>query len=300
VDLAQHIESERAAIDAELDRLLPPADAWPPRLHAAMRYAVLGGGKRVRPILVRAVCRAAGGDPALALAPGCALELVHSYSLVHDDLPALDDDTLRRGRPTVHVAWGEALAIMVGDALLTEGFAVLARHPEGAAHAALRAEACTLVAAAIGSRGMVGGQVEDLEATGADAAGAAGAAARLDRIHRAKTGALIAAAVELGALIAGAAGERRRAWRELGERLGLLFQIADDILDVTGTAASLGKSPGKDAAAGKLTYPAVHGLTAARRRLEALAGELAAAARALAGENGVLTAIVDYVARRER
>jgi geranylgeranyl pyrophosphate synthase len=299
VTLASHIESERAAINAELDRLLPPADAWPARLHAAMRYAVFGAGKRVRPIVVRAACRAAGGDPALALAPGCALELIHTYSLVHDDLPALDDDALRRGRPTVHVAFDEALAIMVGDALLTEGFAVLARHPEGAAYGALRAEACALVAAAIGSQGMVGGQVEDLEATGAVAA-APGAGERLDRIHRAKTGALIAAAVELGALSAGVDAARRRVWRELGERLGLLFQIADDILDVTGTAESLGKSPGKDAAAGKLTYPAVHGLEAARGRLAALAGELAAAARALEGENGVLTAIVEYVARRDR
>jgi len=289
------LAGERATVDAALERLLPAADAWPARLHEAMRYAVFGGGKRVRPILARAACRAAGGDPARALEPGCALELIHTYSLIHDDLPALDDDRLRRGRPTVHVAYDEALAILAGDALLTEGFAVLARFPEGDAAAPERAEACRVVATAVGSLGMVGGQVEDLEATGA-----APDAGRLERIHRAKTGALLAAAVELGALLGGAAGERRRAFLEFGRGLGLLFQIADDILDVTGTAASLGKSPGKDAAAGKLTYPAVLGLDAARSRLAELAAGLSRAAAGLEGEGGVLGALVAYVARRDR
>ena len=164
--LAQHLGAERDVVNAALDRLLPPASAWPERLHAAMRYAVFGGGKRVRPILVRAACRAAGGDAAVAVEPGCALELIHTYSLVHDDLPAHDDDTLRRGRPTVHVAYDEALAIMVGDALLTAGFAVLARYPEGEGHAAVRAEALARGAAAIGAQGVVGGPVAALEATG--------------------------------------------------------------------------------------------------------------------------------------
>jgi len=295
VDVGAWLADERATVDAALERLLPATDAWPVRLHEAMRYAVFGGGKRVRPILARAACRAAGGDPARALEPGCALELIHTYSLIHDDLPALDDDRLRRGRPTVHVAYDEALAILVGDALLTEGFAVLARFPEGDDDAALRAEACRVVAAAVGSLGMVGGQVEDLEATGAGPD-----AGRLERIHRAKTGALLAAAVELGALIGGAGGERRREFLEFGCGLGLLFQIADDILDVTGTAASLGKSPGKDAAAGKLTYPAVFGLDAARRRLAELADGLGRAAAQLEGEGGVLDALVGYVARRDR
>ena len=295
VDVGAWLADERATVDAALERLLPATDAWPVRLHEAMRYAVFGGGKRVRPILARAACRAAGGDPARALEPGCALELIHTYSLIHDDLPALDDDRLRRGRPTVHVAYDEALAILAGDALLTEGFAVLARFPEGGGDAALRAEACRVVAAAVGSLGMVGGQVEDLEATGAGPD-----AGRLERIHRAKTGALLAAAVELGALIGGAGGERRREFLEFGCGLGLLFQIADDILDVTGTAASLGKSPGKDAAAGKLTYPAVFGLDAARRRLAELADGLGRAAAQLEGEGGVLDALVGYVARRDR
>jgi len=294
-DVAAYLADEAAVIDAALDRLLPVADAWPTRLHGAMRYAVFGGGKRVRPILARAACRAAGGDPVRALEPGCALELIHTYSLIHDDLPALDDDRLRRGRPTVHVAYDEALAILAGDALLTEGFAVLARFPEGDAAAPVRAEACRVVAAAAGSLGMVGGQVEDLEATGAVAD-----PGRLERIHRAKTGALLAVAVEVGALLAGVDGGRRREFIEFGRGLGLMFQIADDILDVTGTAASLGKSPGKDAAAGKLTYPAVYGLEAARSRLAELAAGLSRQAAALEGAGGVLDGLVAYVARRDR
>ena len=295
MDLAALLASERQAVDAALDRLLPPVGAWPARLHEAMRYAVFGGGKRVRPLLVRTAYRAAGGRDEAALEPACAIELIHTYSLVHDDLPAMDDDTLRRGRPTVHVAFDEALAILAGDALLTEGFAVLARYPEPASFAARRAEACRLVAAAAGSSGMVGGQVEDIEATGA-----APDSDRLERVHRAKTGALLAASVELGALLAGADTERRGAFGSFGRRLGLLFQIVDDILDVTGTARSLGKSPGKDAAAGKLTYPAVFGLEAARAKLVDLAASLDAEARGLEGDGSVLAGLVDYVARRDR
>jgi geranylgeranyl diphosphate synthase type II len=295
LDLASFLAAERELIDGALDRLLPAADLWPVRLHGAMRYAVFGGGKRVRPILTRAACRAAGGDPDRVLEAACALELVHTYSLIHDDLPALDDDTLRRGRATVHVAYDEALAILAGDALLTEAFGVLAAFPSGEESSVRRAEACRLVAGAIGSRGMVGGQVEDLEATGK-----APDAARLDRIHQAKTGALISAAVELGALHAGAAGPRREAFAAFGSRLGLLFQIADDILDVTGSAASLGKSAGKDAAAGKLTYPAVLGLDAASRELASLAGSLEREAEGIEGRGGTLGALVNYTARRDR
>jgi geranylgeranyl diphosphate synthase type II len=295
VELEHYLAAEREAVNVALDRLLPGAGTWPRRLHEAMRYAVFGGGKRVRPVLVRAACRAAGGDPGPALEPACALELIHTYSLIHDDLPALDDDTLRRGRPTVHVAFDEALAILAGDALLTEGFAVLSRYPEGDAHAAPRAAACHVVATAIGSLGMVGGQVEDLEATGDPADGE-----RLQRIHVAKTGALIGAAVELGALLAGNEPARRAAFATFGRRLGLLFQIVDDILDVTGTAASLGKSPGKDATAGKLTYPMVHGLAAARFYLDELAATLRVEAAGLEGKDGILQQLVDFIARRDR
>ena len=295
MDLAAFLAEERKRIDVALERLLPEADAWPARLHEAMRYAVFGGGKRVRPIVARAACGAAGGHPDAILEAACALEMVHTYSLIQDDLPALDDDTQRRGRATVHLAFDEALAILAGDALLTEAFAVLARFPEGDALAPRRAEACRLVAEAIGSRGMVGGQVEDLEATGAAPDGE-----RLQRIHRAKTGALLGAATEMGAVLAGASVEARCRFARFGQQLGLLFQIADDILDMTGSAASLGKSPGKDAAAGKLTYPALYGLDAACRERDALAESLGGEARRLEAGEGTLSALVAFVARRDR
>jgi geranylgeranyl diphosphate synthase, type II len=296
VDVRAYLAAEAELVGRGLDQVLPPPLAWPARLHEAMRYAVFGGGKRVRPILARAACRAAGGDPDEILAAACALELIHTYSLIHDDLPALDNDTLRRGRPTVHVAFDEPLAILAGDALLTEGFVVLARFPEGEAYASRRAEACRAVAEAVSSRGMVGGQVEDLEATGKPLD-----AERLERIHRAKTGALLRVSVELGAILAGVVdATQRQEFAGFGATLGLLFQIADDILDVTGTASSLGKSPGKDAAAGKLTYPAVYGLEAAKSELARLSRSLVVEARDLEGPDGALAALVEYVARRER
>jgi len=295
VGILAFLAAEREVVDTGLDRLLPPSEAWPRRLHDAMRYAVFGGGKRVRPILARVACQAAGGDPELILEAACALELIHTYSLIHDDLPALDNDSLRRGRPTVHIAYDEPLAILAGDALLTEAFVVLGTHPRGEAMVARRAEACCLVALAAGSRGMVGGQVEDLEATGK-----APDAQRLERIHRAKTGALLAASVELGAVLAGVDGEVRRRFASFGQSLGLAFQIADDILDVTGTAASLGKSPGKDKEAGKLTYPAVFGLAATRHELTRLSASLRTEAQALEGPGGRLAPLVDYIASRDR
>jgi len=295
VDLSALLAAERASVDAALDRLLPRADIWPVRLHEAMRYAVFGGGKRLRPILARLACRAAGGNAEQITEAAAALELIHTYSLIHDDLPALDDDSLRRGRATVHVAFDEALAILAGDALLTEAFAVLARFPAGDTFASRRIEACSIVAVAAGSRGMVGGQVEDLEATGT-----AVDPARLERIHRAKTGALLAASVELGAVLAGASPARREALAAFGRDLGLAFQISDDILDVTGTAATLGKSPGKDAAAGKLTYPAVWGLDAARETLDHLRARLIADAAAIEGPEGTLAAVAEYISRRDR
>ena len=298
MSFAELLERERAAVEAALDRVLPPAGAWPARLNEAMRYAVFAGGKRVRPILARLAHRAAGGDPEEIAEAACGLELIHTYSLVHDDLPALDDDSLRRGRPTVHVAYDEALAILVGDALLTEGLGVLGRHPEGQAWAARRAGAVALVAEAVGALGMVGGQVEDLEATGATGPGDPGAAERLDRIHRHKTGCLLRASVELGALLAGLSAAEREPYRRYGERLGLAFQVSDDILDATASAEQLGKSPGKDEAAGKLTYVTLYGLAEARRLLAGLEEELAALAHQLEGPGGHMAALAHYVCVR--
>ncbi|MSR64114.1 MAG: polyprenyl synthetase family protein [Planctomycetes bacterium] len=254
----------RTWVEAALERALPSANEPPARLHQAMRYALLGGGKRLRPALVRLVCLELGGTEAQAAAPAVALELVHTYSLVHDDLPAMDDDELRRGRPTLHVAFDEATAILVGDALLTLSFEVLAGDEP------LRArEHARVLARAAGSRGMVGGQVLDLSL---EAGATPDTLAALEDMHRRKTAALFAAACEMGAIAAGRAAERARC-AAFGERLGRLFQAVDDWLDVTGDAATLGKTPGKDAVLARPTLVRALGLEGTRRRAEELASE---------------------------
>jgi geranylgeranyl pyrophosphate synthase len=298
VDLAALLRREREVVERGLALVLPAADSWPARLHQAMTYAVMAGGKRVRPILARLAHATAGGDPDRITEAACGLELIHTYSLVHDDLPALDDDLLRRGRPTVHAAFDEATAILVGDALLTEGLLLLARHPLGEEWAARRAAATELVAEAVSSRGMVGGQMEDLEATGQVTGSADDPSVRLERIHAHKTGCLLRAAVELGAVLAGVDGSTRQRYARFGEALGLAFQVADDILDATASAAELGKSPGKDAAAGKLTFVTLYGLDLARGRLAELEGELVGLAGGLEGPDGPLATLARYVSRR--
>jgi geranylgeranyl pyrophosphate synthase len=263
-----------------------------------MEYAVLAGGKRVRPALARLAHRAAGGDPDEITLAACGLELIHTYSLVHDDLPALDNDTLRRGRPTVHVAFDEATAILVGDALLTEGLLLIARHPAGKEWAGRRAVAVETVAQAISARGMVGGQAEDLEATGHIESGGDDPKVTLDRIHRHKTGCLLKASVELGAILAGVDDRRLAEYSDFGGDLGLAFQVADDILDATADAKDLGKSPGKDQATGKLTYVTLYGLDDAQLHLEKLEQQLVSKAEILEGPNGELAALTHFVCRR--
>jgi geranylgeranyl diphosphate synthase type II len=269
VDLEHEMAATRAAVEARLAALLA---GGPASLLDGMRYAVLGGGKRLRPILCLWTHELCGGDdPEGALDAACALELLHTYSLVHDDLPCMDDDDLRRGRLTCHVVYGEGMAVLIGDALLNLAYeTVLAapwRHPERGL------EVARTLAAAASHRGLVGGQVLDLEAEGKPPD-----AARLEAIHRAKTGALMQAAVLCGALAAGAGAADREALGRIGGELGLAFQIVDDVLDQTAGAAELGKSPGKDRNAGKLTYPAVHGLESSRRqarqRIEAVRAAL--------------------------
>ncbi len=273
--------------DVALARALPPADAEPARLHAAMRYAVFAGGKRVRPALALAACRACGGgDDAVAPALA-ALELLHTYTLVHDDLPAMDDDDLRRGRPTCHKAFDEATAILAGDALQCLAFETVA---------ALGAEAVVRLARATGSLGVVGGQQDDLDAENAPRG--AGDGARLERIHRRKTAALIAVSCELGAIAAGAPGDQRARLCAFGEAVGLAFQIADDVLDATATAAELGKTPGKDAAQGKLTYVAVYGLEAARREAARLAADAQAALAPFGAAAAPLAALARFIVER--
>jgi len=270
----------RREVDRELDRLLAPAPGIPPRLLEAMRHAVFAGGKRLRPLLALAAAEAAGGEPRIALPVAAGLEMIHTYSLVHDDLPAMDNDDLRRGKPTVHVVFGEALAILAGDGLLTRALEVLASEPgpgeirpdnprlEEAEFAARRARVVALVADAAGPAGMVGGQADDLEATGA--AATPGDASLLNSIHRRKTGALITASLLAGAVTAGANESVLDRLRCYGEAVGLAFQIVDDILDVESTTEVLGKSAGKDQRDTKLTFPTLLGIEASRRRVEEL------------------------------
>jgi len=246
-------------VEAALDRVLTAPDDPSRDLYRAMRYMVLGGGKRLRPALVLLSAEACGGSAEAAMPAACAVEMVHTYSLIHDDLPAMDDDDLRRGRPSCHKQFGEALAILAGDALLTEAFGVLAREvADGETARRLTAE----LAAAAGAVGMVGGQVADLEAERAGQRDEQ----LLRVIHRRKTAAMLTASVVMGGIAAGASEHLARSLREFGEHLGLAFQIADDVLDASAATADLGKTAGKDAAAGKLTYVTLFGLEAARRR----------------------------------
>jgi geranylgeranyl diphosphate synthase type II len=240
-------------VDAALQRLLPPADTRPSSIHQAMRYSVFAGGKRIRPILCLEAARIFTADVIPALHPGCAIEFIHTYSLIHDDLPALDDDDLRRGKPTCHKKFGDAIAILAGDALLTLAFETLAAAP---VHAELRTKMAAEIAASAGTiDGMVGGQVADLEAEGRGVG-----PEMLEYIHRSKTAALIRASVTAGAICAGASDTDVAKLRRFGETIGWAFQVTDDILDVEESSAALGKTAGKDIAQQKATYPAVFGL----------------------------------------
>jgi geranylgeranyl pyrophosphate synthase len=270
-----YVAAAQSHIETVLADLLPQQDAHTRRLTEAMRYSLLGGGKRLRALLVYATGEALGGSRRPLDAPAAAVEMIHAYSLIHDDLPAMDDDDLRRGRPSCHRAFDEGTAILAGDALQALAFEVLARDSVGSPDAA-RIQMLTLLARAIGTAGMAGGQAIDLEAVRGDAA-----AIDIELMHRRKTGALIAASVELGAIAAGvASGGDYEALREYGAEIGLAFQIQDDILDVTGDTGTLGKRPGADAALGKPTYPSIFGLDQARaaavrhrdRALQALNG----------------------------
>ena len=256
-------EVERARwlqrVEARLEASLASDTVEPARLHAAMRHAVLGGGKRLRPLLVYAAGAATGAPEALLDAPAAAVELVHAFSLVHDDLPAMDDDALRRGRPTVHVAFDEATAILAGDALQALAFECLA---QADADAALRVSWLATLAQATGAAGMCGGQALDMEATARRLAPAA-----LENVHALKTGALIRASVRMGALAGGASAATLAALDDYASALGLAFQIRDDLLDIEGDSAQLGKSAGKDQAQDKSTYPSLLGMDGARAEL---------------------------------
>jgi farnesyl diphosphate synthase len=275
-----------ARADAALARVLP-SEQPPLELHRAMRYAVLGGGKRLRPLLVYAAGHALGADGAELDAPACAVELIHAYSLVHDDLPAMDDDALRRGRPTCHVVYGEAMAILAGDALQALAFEILAHDPHNGSRATCTLQMLRALGRACGAEGMAGGQALDLAAVGRKLT-----LAELEHMHACKTGALIRTAVQLGALAAGADAAATGALDRYAAAVGLAFQVRDDILDVEGESAVIGKTAGKDAAADKPTFPSIIGLAASRARL----AELTATAREAIAPFGPRAALLEELA----
>jgi len=264
--LAVRLEAWRVRVERELDQLLPLATALPERLHAAQRYSALGPGKRIRPALVYATAETLGVALPRVDGAACAVELIHAYSLVHDDLPAMDDDDLRRGRPTCHRAFDEATAILAGDSLQVLAFSLLATHPGLADEAATRVRLIDLLAGASGTGGMAGGQALDLAAAGRTLS-----LAEVEQVHALKTGALIRACIQMAASCAPSLSVVERvSLGHIGEQVGLAFQIQDDILDVEGDAAVLGKATGSDRARDKPTYPAVAGLVAARERVRDL------------------------------
>ncbi len=298
---AEYIGGMLARIDEGLSRYLPIPPEYPRVLYEAMRYSLDAGGKRLRPILTLAAAETVAGtgysaQEAIedALPAACAVELIHTYSLIHDDLPAMDDDSLRRGRPTNHVVYGEGMAILAGDGLLTEAFALLAAEPRDPALAARKIRTIQTIAVAAGGCGMVGGQAIDLLAVGSSTFDQYS----LQDMHARKTGALIRAAAVAGAIMGGGSDEEIRAVDEYGRHLGLAFQIVDDILDVEGDAKDLGKTAGKDAKAGKPTYPSTYGLDASRRLAAEHHDAAVAALRLIGLQQSRLADIADWVIKR--
>lgn len=296
MDLKSYLKEQCARVDAALDSFLPKETLLPHSLHKAMRYSIFAGGKRVRPILMLAACQAVGGDTERAIPAACAMEMIHTYSLIHDDLPAMDDDDFRRGNPTNHKVFGEAIAILAGDALLTEAFKLIS-DPRfaGGCDPAVRLAVVQEIASCAGSHGMVGGQVVDMESEGkADID-----LPTVQYIHTHKTGALIKASVVSGALLGNADQQKLAAITRYGEAAGLAFQIADDILDIEGTTEEIGKDAGSDQARGKATYPAVMGLSAAREEAQTMMDEAMRALEAFGAEADPLREIAAYIVKRK-
>jgi len=292
-DLAGYLAERKRLVDDALDRALPAEHVPPATIHRAMRYSVMAGGKRLRPILVFAGAEAVGGHAEAVLPTACALELIHTYSLIHDDLPAMDDDDYRRGRLTSHKMFGEALAILAGDALLTLAFKLIADNAGQARDPRVVCDVVGEIATAAGTDGMVGGQVADIESEGQTVA-----PEMLDFIHSRKTAALIRASLRAGALLAAARPEALEAIGRAGAGLGLAFQIVDDILDVEGSLEELGKTAGSDERKQKATYPALHGLEASRRRARALVEEAKVALKSLGPAATPIRALADFILER--
>jgi geranylgeranyl diphosphate synthase type II len=295
MDLQSYLAEKRAAVDRELDAILAPETTYPVSIHKAMRYCLFAGGKRLRPILAIAAAEAVGGNGQHIIREACALELIHTYSLVHDDLPAMDDDDFRRGVPTTHTVFGEALAILAGDALLTEAFGILSGAAARQRHAAQELLAVIeLLAEACGSCGLIGGQVVDLESEGKVIDENV-----LEYIHCHKTGRLIIASVELGARLSGASAGELQRLHSYAAAIGLAFQIADDILDVIGSSAVLGKKTGSDQKQQKATWPALCGLEQAQSRQRALCADAVAALAGFDEKAEPLRLIARYIIERQ-
>jgi geranylgeranyl diphosphate synthase type II len=292
VNLKTYLATRAAEVDAAMDGFLPKAKERPATIHAAMRYSVFAGGKRLRPVLCLAAAEACGGEISNALAPACAVELMHTYSLVHDDLPAMDDDDLRRGRPTCHKVYGEGMAVLCGDALLTESFIVLAQTAATKRYGTR--DYIAELAETGGSRKLIGGQVMDLEGEGKKLT-----KRDLVRIHEAKTAALLTTSLRLGAMTANATPAKLEALTLFGHALGLAFQVIDDILDVTQSTEMLGKTAGKDQAVEKSTYPAILGLDASRKEAARLTKAAMDALKPFGTKAARLEEIASHLLKRE-
>ncbi|WP_445144227.1 polyprenyl synthetase family protein [Dyella sp. Tek66A03] len=294
-ELGRALKSLIARADEALTRSLPPEDSPPVELHRAMRYAVLGGGKRLRPLLVYAAGRAFGEVGSRLDAPACAVELIHAYSLVHDDLPAMDDDALRRGRPTCHIVFGEAMAILAGDALQALAFELLAHDVDQGVSPTRCVEMLRVLGRACGAEGMAGGQALDLAAVGRRLS-----LDELENMHACKTGALIRASVRLGVLASEASDDALEALDRYAHAVGLAFQVRDDILDVEGESSVIGKTAGKDAAADKPTFPSIIGMDASREHLARLTADALDAIAPLGKRGALLEELARYAAARHR
>lgn len=292
MELQEFLKQSAKAVDAALDRYLPKTTVKPATIHRAMRYSLFAGGKRMRPVLTLAAAEACGGKIDAALPAACAVECVHTYSLIHDDLPCMDDDDMRRGRPTSHKVFGEGVAVLAGDALLTQAFEILAQAQPTKRHS--MAVLIRELADAAGSLKLIAGQVADLEGEGKKAT-----RAQLRFIHERKTAAMIETSLRLGAMSANATPAQLDALTAFGRNLGLAFQVIDDILDVTQTSEKLGKSAGKDIAAEKTTYPSVIGLEASKREAKKLTNAALAALKPFGKRGATLEAIADYLLARE-
>ena len=292
-DLSQFLETRTASVNAALDRFLPAATAKPATIHKAMRYSLFAGGKRMRPALVLAAAAACGGREADALPLACAVECVHTYSLVHDDLPAMDNDDFRRGKPTNHKVFGDGIAILAGDALLTQAFEIAARAKGWPRYS--HREIVLELARASGSLQLIAGQMADLEGEGRKTS-----AAQLRYIHERKTSALLCCSARLGGMSANCPPAQLQALTDFGYHVGLAFQVIDDILDVTQTSAQLGKTAGKDTKAQKATYPSIVGLEKSRRIAEQLTQRAFAALKIFRGRAVALEALAEFLLKRDR